>query len=695
LAESAAARAAAATAQAVATEEWPNTGNDAAERRFSPLDQINDTSISRLGLAWSYKVDMPRGLEATPIVVGGTMYVSTTYDLVYALDARNGAELWRYDPHVDRALSNRGCCDAVNRGVAVAGGRVYVAAFDGRLIALDAKSGKPAWIVDTITDHTRNLTITGAPRIIGDKVIIGNGGGEYGVRGYVTAYDLDTGRQAWRFYTVPGDPKLPPEDDAMALASRTWQGTDYAAYGGGGNVWDSISYDAQRKLVYIGVGNGSVWSRKLRSDGAGDNLFLASIVALNAETGKYVWHYQETPGDEWDQDASADMILATLPIAGRKRDVIMQASKNGFFYVLDRGTGKLICARNFVPVNWAKAIDQVTGRPIDDVAARYEDGHLHLVTPSSVGAHNWPPMSYNPQTGLVYIPAMINAWYFQAVPRSARPDKLGVLDFGVAFWPADPTKIDGTAAPSAADIPDLSKPEILASLRKTWVGKLIAWDPVAQHEVWSVKHKTMYNGGTLSTAGNVVFQGSGDGVFAAFRATDGKPLWQWPANTGVLAGPISYTIGGEQYVAVAAGWGGGMISGTGAIAAGAGVRSNPFILAYKLGGTAPPPPATPAWPAPAVLPTHATQAQLQDGKLLYLMNCAVCHGGEVISGGAYPDLRHMSLATYNAFGFVLGGALSSAGMPSFKDRLTADQIEAIRQYIGARNQDLRNATHAP
>lgn len=367
---------------------WMSTGRTYDEQRYSPLKQISDRNVGQLGLAWSYKLDLDRGVEATPIVVDGVMYTTGPFSVVYALDARDGKLIWKYDPQSDRNRAGEACCDAVNRGVAVWKGKVYVGVLDGRLEAIDAKTGQRAWSVDTRADHKRSYTITGAPRVVNGKVVIGNGGAEFGVRGYVTAYDAETGQEAWRFYTVPGDPKLPPEGKGMEIAAKTWHGDAFVEQGGGGTAWDSFAFDPELNLLYIGVGNGSLWDPKWRSQAKGDNLFLSSIVAVNADTGEYVWHYQTTPGDAWDYTATQHMILAELPIDGKPRKVLMQAPKNGFFYVIDRATGELLSAKGIVPQSWTKGMDMKTGRPIvdDENAAYWKDGKRKLVTPAFWGA---------------------------------------------------------------------------------------------------------------------------------------------------------------------------------------------------------------------------------------------------------------------------------------------------------------------
>ena len=502
---------------AATSKDWPAVGLDFGETRFSKLDQINTGNVKNLGLAWSYDLESARGVEATPIVVDGIMYVSAPWSVVHAIDARTGKKIWTFDPEVARDKGYRGCCDVVNRGVALHKGKVFVGAYDGRLIALDAASGKKVWEKDTIIDHKHSYTITGAPRVANGKVIIGNGGAEYGVRGYVTAYDAETGSQAWRWFVVPGDPSKPYEDKSMAAAAKTWDPAgNYWVNGGGGTVWDSITFDPDLNTVYLGTGNGSPWNRNLRSPAGGDNLYLASIVALNADTGKYLWHYQETPGDNWDYTSTQPMILADITIDGAPRKVILHAPKNGFFFVIDRTNGKFISAKNFVDVNWATGYD-ANGRPIEVPEARSPDKSFDTV-PGPYGAHNWHPMSFNPNTGLVYLPA-------QNIPVNLTGQK---------NWKHDakqPGEFMGNLGWNVGYAINATPP------KAPMFGRLIAWDPVKQKEVWRQEHVSPWNGGTLTTAGNLVFQGTADGRFVAYNATKGEKLWErrpapawWPPH---------------------------------------------------------------------------------------------------------------------------------------------------------------------
>ena len=350
--------------------EWMGHGRTYGEQRFSPLDQITTGTVGTLGLSWFADLDSRRGQESTPIVVDGVLYVTTAWSRVKAFDAATGTPLWSYDPEVPGEWAVNACCDVVNRGVAVWDGKVFVGSFDGRLIALDAATGRELWDVNTI-DRTKPYTITGAPRVVKGKVLIGNGGAEFGVRGYLSAYDAATGALAWRFYTVPGNPADGFEQPILQKAAETWSG-EWWKLGGGGTVWDSMAYDPELDLLYVGVGNGSPWNHLLRSEGKGDNLFLASIVALDPDDGSYVWHYQTTPGETWDHTATQHIIVADLRIDGAERRVVMQAPKNGFFYVLDAKTGALVSAKNFTEISWATHVDMKTGRPVENPAARYD-----------------------------------------------------------------------------------------------------------------------------------------------------------------------------------------------------------------------------------------------------------------------------------------------------------------------------------
>jgi len=644
-------------------QNWMTYGGSYDEQRFVTLDKITPANIGTLGLAWSYEFDTDRGQEATPLVVDGVMYVSSAWSKVYALDARTGKLLWQFDPEVDGQHAVYACCDVVNRGVAVWKGKVFVGTIDGRLIAVDAGTGKQLWSVQT-TDRAQPLTITGAPRVFNDKVVIGNGGADLCcARGYVTAYDTQTGEQIWRFYTVPGDPAKGPDnaasDPIMAKATASWAGKWYD-YGGGGTVWDTIVYDKEENLLYIGVGNGTPWNRMVRSEGKGDNLFLGSIVALDPDTGAYRWHYQESPGDSWDFTSTAPIMLATLNMGGQPRKVLMHAPKNGFFYIIDRKTGKVLSAKNFVKTTWAESIDLATGRPNFAKNAYYEEGPF-VVLPTSLGAHSWHPMSYSPKTGLVYIPAMQRA----------------------AAYANDPNfkLVDGRWATAT------TRPAVAEPLPETW-GALIAWDPLAQKEVWRVPQQDMWNGGTLATATDLVFAGNGHGEFNVYGARDGKKLWGFDAQTGVIAGPMSYSVNGEQYVAVLSGNGGAY--SLSAKIMNQEPRKQPLgrVLVFKLGGKDKLPPNTLVLAPPNPASDTFSPEQINAGQRLYAGTCRICHGGSVL-----PDLRRSAALPDKAVwkSIVIDGALSPRGMASFARWLKPEEAEAIRAYMSQEATALQKA----
>ena len=641
---------------------WMSHGRTYAEERFSPLTLINDDNVQSLGLAWYWESDSNMGTEATPLVVDGVLYTTSTWNILHAIDAATGEELWRYDPKLPRHWIRYTCCGTANRGPALWKGRVYMGTIDGRLIAVDAASGELAWEVQT-TDPNKPYSITGAPRVVKDKVVIGNGGAEFGVRGYVTAYDADTGEQAWRFYIVPGNPDDGFESPAMEMAAKTWNGEWWIA-GGGGTAWDSFSYDPDLDLLYIGTGNGAPWQRDLRSPGGGDNLFLCSIVAVNPDNGEYVWHYQAVPGENWDYNCVQQMTLTELEIDGERKKVLMQAAKNGFFYVLDRTNGELLSANNFVPVTWASHIDMTTGRPVEIEENLYTVEEAKRVTPGPFGAHPWHPMSYSPETGLVYIPAQENVFSYTRTATYEHQEMSWNLSFN----------------------PDVEMAEGVAEFVNK--GYLLAWDPVTNSEAWRIPHEKDWNGGILSTAGDLLIQGASDGRFVIYRASDGQLLWEMPIHTGAVAGPISYAVDGEQYIAVAAGWAGAIpILGGGVTA----THNAPMrVLAFKLGGTA----TLPVTESPEIVSVPEVSADentLAEGELLYDNICRTCHGFFVVSGGMVPDLRYMSAQTHLEFdAIVLGGTRAEQGMASFADLLTPEENDAIYAYIVNVSSELRN-----
>ena len=646
-------------ANGAGSRDWLSHGLDHSEARFSRLTQVDAGNVKRLGLVWSYDLQSNRGVETTPLVVDGIMYATASWSVVHAIDVRTGKALWTFDPKVDRAGGFKGCCDVVNRGVALYQGKVFVASYDGRLFALDAASGNKLWEQDTIVDRRMSYTITGAPRVFKGKVIIGNGGAEYGVRGYITAYDAATGAQKWRWFTVPGDPSKPFEDESMAKAAKTWDPAGkWWEFGGGGTAWDAITFDPELNLMYVGTGNGSPWAQKKRSPAGGDNLYLASVVALNPDTGKYVWHYQETPGDNWDFTSTQPMILADLKIGGKPRKVILHAPKNGFFFVIDRTNGQFISAKNFVDVNWASGYD-AKGRPIETDIARVADRPREII-PSAFGARNWHPMSFNPQTGLVYMPV-------QGVPLTLMDNKEWKFNAGSALEPH--SNVGWNLATYVNAEPPKSTP----------FGRLVAWDPVAQKEVWRHDHVGPWNGGTLSTAGNLVFQGTADGRFVAYDAKTGAKLWETATGTGVVAAPVTYQVDGKQYVSVAVGWGG--VYG---LAARHTDRNGPgTVYTFALDGKAAPPAFVPYRLNALLAGVKYDPNHVKEGTALYVSNCAFCHGVPGVDrGGNIPNLGYSSTDTIATLEkWLFDGAAKVKGMPDFTGRLKPGDADKLRAFI--------------
>lgn len=672
------------TAQAVDTaailnakntpEVWLTYGGSYDEQRHARLSKINTDNISELGVAWTYPLATSRGVEATPIVVDGVMYVTSAWSVVHALNAKTGEEIWVYDPEVSGEDAAKGCCDVINRGVAVYSGKVYIGVFDGRLEALDAKTGKVVWSTLTV-DKSKPYTITAAPRVVKGKVLIGNGGGELGVRGYVTAYDAATGEKAWRFYTVPNpDKKADGEaSDAILaeLANETWGDKGgWVTDGGGGTAWDSIVYDEVNDSILIGVGNGSPWNAKIRDpEGKGDNLFLSSILAVDADTGAYKWHFQTTPRDQWDYTATQTIILANLPLGedGAVRRVVMQAPKNGFFYVLDAATGEYISGEKFEKnMTWATGLDD-NGRPIENPAARITSGEGFIAIPAPSGAHNWHPMAFSPDTGLVYIPAQTLVQQLQDEPENVTKNMKWNVGYNLA-----------------AGIPPSYPKGTIDFIKSTASGKLLAWDPVTQKEVWSVDHETPMNGGILTTNSNLVFQGKTDGVFAAYNASTGEKLWSQQVNSGVQAAPSTFEIDGEQYIAVATGWGGSWAVNLGVYWDEAVAPDVGHVVVFKLGGEGAVPEFTPSnierSPKTA---SFGNEAQLALGFQRYNDNCMVCHGALVVASGVTPDLRWSQMSADKLLWneIVMDGTLSERGMLSFKNQLSVEDSEAIRAHV--------------
>lgn len=642
---------------AIDGSNWAAWGRNFDEQRYSPLDQINRDNIERLDLAWSYELDEVWSVSSQPLAVDGVIYIAVGYSEVHAIDAVSGQRLWHYNPQVD-PIKMRMAWGI--RGLAYWKGRVYVGVQDGRLIALDAATGELAWSVLT-TEPGDNRYITGAPRVFNDTVIIGHGGADFGhVRGYVTAYDTATGAQRWRWHVVPGDPADGFENPAMEMAAKSWTG-QWWQFGGGGTVWNAMTYDPQFNRIYLGTGNGSPWNHKLRSPDGGDNLFLCSVVALDADSGEYVWHYQTTPGESWDFNSSMDMVLAELEIDGEPRQVMMHAPKNGFFYVIDRSNGQLISAEKLGKVTWADRVDLATGRPVEVRGARYENGEA-LIWPGPAGIHNWHPMAFSPDTGLMYIPTREMAGYYNDAGRKPRQWKMSDADpIGLKGYFDD---IPTTAGSSA----------------------LLAWNPLSQSRVWEVDTPGLSNGGVITTAGGLLFQGRADGRFVAHDVRNGEELWARDMGVGTQAPPLTFSAGGRQYVAVLAGWGGSqMLLGSMSAQHGWVGRQHPRrLVVYALDGAATLPAGAPA-AAPAVAEDpdfRVDEAKADAGKLIYYRGCAICHGAGAVAGGYAPDLRTsgvpLSAAAFAAI--VQEGALQSRGMPIFPEYGAAD-LEALRHYI--------------
>ena len=654
--------------------DWLAYGRDYGEQRFSPLTQVNKQTIGDLELAWSFDMYTNRGLEASPIIVDGIMYMTGSWSVVFAVDAKTGEEIWSYDPEVPGDWARKACCDVVNRGVAVYEGAVYLATLDGYLVSLNAETGEVIWRINTIIDRTRAYTITGAPRVANGRVFIGNGGGEYGVRGYVSAFDTKSGELDWRFFTVPGDPSKPFEHPELELAAKTWKGGEWWKIGGGGTVWNSIVYDAETDTVFLGVGNGSPWTRTIRSPGGGDNLFLSAIVAVNASTGEMRWYYQTTPGDNWDFTAVQDMMLADMEVDGKMRKVIMQAPKNGFFYVLDRQTGELLRANPYVTVNWASHVDMETGRPVENPDKNFLTGESKWILPGPLGGHNWQSMSYNPNTGLVYIPALENPLVFDVEHDFKATGRFkyieGGWNTGVEF---------GRIMELIGEHPDLPKGK----------GYITAFDPLTGKTHWTREHGTHWNGGTLSTAADLVFQGNGDGYFVAYDARNGDELWKVNTYTSTIAPPVTYSIDGEQYVAIQVGSGGaaGLTEGDLAMPASAKYGNFGRMLAFKIkGGLSIEEPEHWAREIPEPPVVQASAAQIAHGGELYGEVCGFCHGIGVYGGPAVPDLRKMSDQTHRMFNeIVLEGVLADRGMSNFSDRLSETDVNDIYAYINSRS----------
>jgi quinohemoprotein ethanol dehydrogenase len=658
-------------------QNWLAHGGSHTDWYYSPLEQINTANVGRLAPAWVFDFDTQRGQESTPLVVDGILFTTTAWNKVFAIDARTGKQLWEFDPQVPGPSGYKSCCDVVNRGPAVYLDKVYISTIDGRLIALNAHTGRSVWSVQTL-DPAQMSAITGAPRVIRGKVIIGNGGGETGGRGYVTAYDAQTGKLVWRFYTVPDDPAKGPDHAASdevleRIARPTWPKHSYEA-GGGGQVWNAITVDPRLGRIYIGTANPYPWNPQFRSQHGGDALFTDCIVALDADTGHYLWHYQEVPGDAWDYDAAEDMILTDLPIQGEKRPVLMQAAKDGYFYVLDRETGRLVSAQPFVKeVTWSHGIDHSTGRPIVDAKADYAQGPF-IVSPGPSGAHSWRPTAYNPSTGLVYIPTSETT--FRYVGAAPHPLQKGIDDIGVV-----------KGGPLLAQLSNTNTAPLPPSREY-----LLAWDPVAKRSAWQAE--STGGGGVLTTAGNLVFQGEHRrdtaGELTAYRADTGQKLWTYRTPNAILTGPVSFSVDGTQYIAVVAGAGGSadlLSRGPDQTL----MPGNGRLLAFKLDGTAKLPEDAGPAPSPLTVTNTGSPEAVREGGILFAQYCSRCHGREAQSHNVVPDLRRSAALADSALWktIVIDGALSPAGMISWRQYLSSQQAESIREYVTSQAQGLR------
>lgn len=641
------------------TSSWPAYGRTHSEQRFSPLNDININNVNQLHLDWSVDLPDKGGLVSTPLVIEGIIYFTGTMNIVRALNAATGVKIWEYDPETGKNLGLRRISGwSHSRGISYYAGKIFLATWDGRLIALNARNGQPVWTVQTV-DKDKWYNITGAPKAFKGKVLIGNGGSEAGpARGYVTAYDVETGQLAWRFYIVPGNPADGFENEAMRMAAKTWTG-EWWKFGGGGNSWHGFTYDAELDQLYIGTGNGGPWNRQVRSPEGGDNLFLSSIVALDPDDGSYLWHYQTTPGESWDYNSNMDIVLADLTLQGKPVKTILHAPKNGFFYVIDRTNGRLISAKPFVETTWASHIDSLTGKPVEITGSRYEQDTAYI-TPSPHGGHSWHAMSYNPLTGLVYLPTIHDAEEFTVEGMDLEAIKNKPASAGIAV------RLTGKAKKT-----------------RPYEGSLQAWNPVSQQQVWSIPQKDLWNAGTLTTAGHLVFQGRADGQFLAYNAINGDSLWSFNAGLGISAPPITYKIGGTQYLALLVGWG-GAYAGVGEKNLGwdYGYHQRRLLVFSLTGRQVSPPIKPPHFPTPIDHPELTVNPKLASLGAGIYWKCGGCHGAKAVAKGMAPDLRAspLTLDTLTFRLVVKEGLKLAGGMPAYPD-LTDEQVLGIFHYI--------------
>ncbi len=670
-----------------AGEDWDNPGGDWAGSHFSRLTDITKENVGELGLAWEYDLGTARVQEATPVVIDGVMYTSGNLGRVYALNAATGEALWTFTPEVDMQVNRAGCCDQANRGVQVAGGKVFVASLDGWLYALDAGTGTVEWKTDTIADRQRGYTGTGAPEIAGDLVIIGNGGTEYDVRGYVTAYDMADGSEEWRFWTIPHDPQDgPQESEALEQALDTWDPASRWDIGGGGTVWDAIQYDPLFDQVVIGTGNGGPYPLKTRSPTGGDNLYLDSLVALDRETGEMKWHFQETPGDSWDLTATQPMVFAEMEVGGAKRPVILHTPKNGFFFVVDRESGKPLAANALVRTSWASGWDLETGKPkLTPEFSDYSTGPK-IVFPASSGARNWHPAAYDPDRNL-YFAAVVDMGNLMFIPPGAEnpPHRKNAMNPAAALiFTAD---LEAAAATLPPPMQDAIKtlPQWQQALDNPFTSELRAIDPLTGETRWAAPFDGWQDrGGVLATESGLVIHGTLAGKLIVRDAESGEELKSIDTGSSILAAPMTYKVDGVQYVAVQTGWGGGGWGFVPPYAAAYAKGNANRLLVFKLGGGEVPVPADlpPLRPAPAP-PAQAPGVMPQTiamGNALFLENCAICHSNQ--PRAPLPDLRRMQPGTHEVFDrIVLDGLLVANGMPRWDDLLAPDQVRAIHAFL--------------
>ena len=661
--------------------QWLTEGRDFGKSHYSPLDQINVDTITDLGFAWEYRTDTHRGMEANPIVVDGVLYTSGTTGRVYALNAVTGEEIWTFNPASDGQVNRYTCCDEVNRGVAVWDGMVYVGSLDGRLFGLNAETGAVVWEVDTLIYKDRAYTSSGAPEVAGDVVVIGNAGADYDARGYVSAYDLKTGDFAWRFFTVPRDPALGQEHPELEMALETWDPDSRWDVGGGGTVWNAMVYDPELNLLYVGTGNSALFNWHERSPAGGDNLFLCSILAINPDTGRLVWHYQEVPRESWDYTATQPFILTDMAFDGEMRQVIMQAPKAGFFYILDRVTGELLSADPYVPVNWALGIDMETGRPEINPAVDYDYGKPPIyVEPSGMGGHAWNPMAYNPENGLVYIPAIEGgAMSYDTTDGHVYRPKQGNNGNSILFgdmMTMNPDLMQEPVRSFLQEVQDAGKAESRAVLK--------AFDPATGETVWEVENEGWWDrAGVLATAGGLVFQGTDSGYMRIYHEATGEKLHEIFIGSSIIAAPVSYSVDGVQYIAFLTGWGGGGWFAPHPTSAVIDYGNQGRIIALRLGGGDVPVPELLSEIAPIPQPPVENTASPEDiarGQQLFSRSCAICHANT--DYGLTPDLRRMDAATHEGFlGIVLYGARRFQGMPQWDDVLNVEDANAIHAYL--------------